>query len=236
MTSLDLSGNIITSFETLALLLQWSPNITKLNIANTGLTTVDLKDLLKEIPTIEWLNISDNNLGDSGLLILEDALKSKKQLKTLLMDRTLEKRTSARIKAMEALGGFLNSNECAITTFSIVGGQKSSLKGDLVPFVISLMANDTLTSLDISSNAGGNTLALATSKMLQNNNTLKYLALDDNGITLLGFQALRQALLQNNTLQCLAQPTLDVSATLTKEDKNSILEVLRDIERVTKIQ
>jgi hypothetical protein len=111
------------------------------------------------------------------------------------------------------------------------GGHLNHLKEDLVPFVLSLMANESLTHLDISRNEAGDNLAVALSKVLQTNNTLRRIDWDRNGITLVGFRAINYGLARNSCLTSMSHPNWDLTGCI-KAERAAVMEVLSDIEQV----
>ena len=79
MTSLDISGNKIVVKDSKHLdlfqFLKHSPKLVELNISGTNIPAEIIKSTLDECPNLERLDVSDNNMGDAGLLALIDALK-----------------------------------------------------------------------------------------------------------------------------------------------------------------
>src|SRR5690348_7958423 len=69
----------------------------------------NLSSLMPALSSVRHLNISDNDLGDQGLIQLEYILKNHPTLRELVLDRNFDKRTNLRLKAMESLAGkYLN--------------------------------------------------------------------------------------------------------------------------------
>ncbi len=73
------------------------------------------------------------------------------------------------------------------------------------------MTNQTLITLDISKNNSGNDLAIAITKIIHTNRTLKTISMDENGISHFGFQAIKHALERNNVLTSL-NSDVDIAA------------------------
>jgi Ran GTPase-activating protein (RanGAP) involved in mRNA processing and transport len=56
--------------------LKLCPKLTEINLSNTSIAPEIIKPTLDEMPKLEHLDISDNALGDAGLIALSDALSS----------------------------------------------------------------------------------------------------------------------------------------------------------------
>lgn len=81
----------------------------------------------------------------------------------------------------------------------------------LLPFLQRMQRNETLLDLVLTGHRLSDKLAVTVAEMLRCNTTLISLNIDDNRITLTGFQALEYAMHRNRTLQRFIFPTLDVS-------------------------
>mmetsp|Transcript_1510 Transcript_1510/g.1926 ORF Transcript_1510/g.1926 Transcript_1510/m.1926 type:complete len:785 (-) Transcript_1510:29-2383(-) len=81
----------------------------------------------------------------------------------------------------------------------------------LLPFIQRMQRNETLLELVMVGNRLADQLAVNLAEMLRCNTTLISLDVDDNKITLTGFQALEYAMQRNRTLQRFVYPTMDVS-------------------------
>ena len=46
---------------------------------------VYISQLLNVTPTLQWLNINDNDIGDEGMAIISEALQHNKSLGTLMV-------------------------------------------------------------------------------------------------------------------------------------------------------
>jgi len=173
------------------------------------------------------LDLSDNGLGDSGLIAVLESLRENKAVKRLILDRNFEKKSKTREKAIEELVKFFSNENCQIESLSIAGNPKSALRGDIVPFIFSLLLNRSLRSLDISGNATGNLLALSISKVLQMNDVLQTLLIDDNAINLHGFHLIKNGLARNTNLKFMPLPIY------FSEIKNEKIEIIfREIQQL----
>lgn len=115
--------------------IQNSSHLTELNIANSSLTAEILKQFTSAtVPYLRSLDVSDNDLGDLGIIALCDAISiryeifipvmGRREFKSLNIGRTFYKRTRDRPKAIQALVRFLNSSKCNIELLDISGNQK----------------------------------------------------------------------------------------------------------------
>jgi hypothetical protein len=132
------------------------------NVNALDLSDNDFRDEGKCI----WLTITNRKLG---IAVLAEGLCSCKGVNTLILDRNFTKGKSKnfsglfislkcnlmRLESIEGLSKMVNSVDCSISALSIAGGNKSQLKGELVPFILSLTQNTKLTSLDISGHSMG---------------------------------------------------------------------------------
>ncbi len=110
-------------------------------------------------PRLEWLDISENSLGDLGLVTLIPWLKNSRNFKHFIYEKNFDKSSKTRSKKkkknskkkkistgknVSIFAQYLASNECYIETLNICGSEKAPLKSDLIPFVLALMNNKSL--------------------------------------------------------------------------------------------
>jgi len=159
---------------------------------------------------------------------------SQSSITCLKMNRVFNRRTPARQNAMGLIAKALNT--VPIEEFEIMGDKKSNkgLKADLLDVVFGLLANKTLTKLDLSGNQAGDDLGVALGKVFQHNNTLSNLVWDNNEMGIVGFKALKLGLERNLSMQYLEGPIDDIFALKAKQEVNpeqlSIL--MKDIQKV----
>jgi len=234
ITSLDVSGNRVMIRDSkhldLVRFFQICPNIKKLDLSGTMLTPEIVGTFIEAVPKVECLDLSDNNLGESGLTATCDALKNHANLKDLIFDRNFDKLSKSRAKAIQSLSLLLNSENTKIEKFSIQGSQKSQLKADLLPLIFSLMTNKTLKSINLNANMAGNALGLALAKALQTNRTLEAIYWDENGVNLIGFNMFLIGLQKNPTLKEMPIPLNDVSDAM-KEKPTEMAKVVGQIQQ-----
>jgi Ran GTPase-activating protein (RanGAP) involved in mRNA processing and transport len=237
LVSLDVSGNKIITKDSKHLdflhFLKLSPNIKELNISASNIPPEIIKSTLDELPSLQHLDISDNSLGDAGLISLISALQDKKLIKHLILNNNFDKKSKLRPQAIASLIGLVNDENSSIETLHLANSSKlSSLKEDIMPFIFCLMTNKKLKELDICGNQIGNSLALAIGKVLQTNRTLESLIWDDNNITFQGFQMLHSGLLKNSVLKNMPLPLNDITAILKEKQIPFLLELLKNIQEI----
>lgn len=111
-----------------------------------------------------------------------------------------------------------------------MGSPKNFIKAEIMPLVFSLLTNKTIKVLDIRGNGIGNPLGLGLGKVLQANTSLEELYIDENSITLPGFQNIKIGLERNKTLLFFPTPLQDINAAL--KDNKAILDVINSIQQV----
>jgi len=236
ITTLDISGlkwimKDSKHLDTIKLL-QYLPNLSKLNISKSTIPTEIFNDIIMAVPKLRDLDISDCSLGDSGLMALVDSLKNNLSLSVLNISNNFEKPSKQRTESIRSLINYLNAQSCGVDTLHVTGSSRSQLKNDLVPLIFSMMANKTLKTLDVTGNQAGNTLALALSKMLQVNRTLESLTWDDNGTTIGGFLMFKQGLLKNKILRHMPLPSVDIHEYMNRAKDSDIEKITKDIQEI----
>ncbi|KAH3760774.1 myosin-I binding protein [Pelomyxa schiedti] len=190
-----------------------------------ALTTPDSK-----IMSLTSLNLSENDFGEDGIIHLCEVFSSHPALSHLSISKNFSKRTKVRGRMMTSLIQLIES-DCPLTSLELEGNARGPLRGDLVPFLFSLIPNKTLTHLNISGNGVGDACAAILGRVLQANNTLKSLQWDDNLTTTKGFQYFARGLASNATLSLAPQPALDVSKEIAQIQPNYqlLLDTLAEI-------
>jgi Ran GTPase-activating protein (RanGAP) involved in mRNA processing and transport len=162
-----------------------------LNISNNKLGPAGAKLLAgfsATMTNVATLVVSDNDFGDEGVYFMSDGLQKNKSLKSLSIGGNFTGNGGPkRDKTVETLIDLVSS-ECPLTSFSLKGNPRNSLKQDVVHFLYALGTNDSLVHLDLTNVGMGDRGAMALGKALQTNRTLKSVAIDGNGIRLPGLQ------------------------------------------------
>jgi len=94
------------------------------------------------------------------------------------------------------------------------------LKEDILPIIMELASNKTITELNISGHMVGNSLGMFLGKALTTNTTLKTILWDDNQTTLSGFMKVVNGLRTNATLTRMVTPSNDVSTAFQSNPKD----------------
>jgi Ran GTPase-activating protein (RanGAP) involved in mRNA processing and transport len=202
-----------------------------------------LASLAGELLNIETLDLTECDLTDEGVAYLAEGLQRNRCIRSLKIGRNFAppRSTSSkqlrqlRRQSVAAILALLDS-DCPIVALALEGDARSEnqLRGELSPLLLALGSNERLTSLDISGQGIGNSGAALLGKALQVNCALRRLWIDENHISLQGFQALALALSRNETLYYLPTPVLDISRSLqglSDSEQRKLLRAVSDIER-----
>ncbi|GAM27332.1 hypothetical protein SAMD00019534_105070 [Acytostelium subglobosum LB1] len=220
---LDFSGNKPSSSkETIVDLfsfLKQLPALTSINLARLYFSEHDLKQLFGPATSLikaANVDLSDNDLGDSGIIRLCEVMYPNTNLRHLAIDNNFKtSRSKLRVRAVEALCNLIEDN-VTIESLSIActSGTRG-LKNDLVPFVLLLLKNESLVKLDISGNGIGDSGAMALAKILWKNQTLKQIKIDGNDFSMDALKIIKQSMKRNNkSVTLLNMPLLDINAIL----------------------
>jgi Ran GTPase-activating protein (RanGAP) involved in mRNA processing and transport len=119
-------------------------------------------------------------------------------------------------------GGDADGAAAGLHALSVRGDATGRCAGaSLLPLLLSL-AGTTLRELDVRANALGDDGAAALARALQANASLRRLAFDNNGITLVGFRRLLDALERNFSLTDLTLPVIDGAAMMLKAQADAV--------------
>jgi hypothetical protein len=237
LSSLNISDTKVTpkTQDDITDFLKRSPLLQTLIMINVNVSPIQLNDILTTHSALKFLDISDTDFGDEGLLALSEFLFSRTEvapkLAELNMNRVFPKRTKDRAQAINSLANLLESRP--ISALRMRGGPKSQLKIDLVPLVFGLINNDKLVLLDVAGNQCGDGLPLAFAKILQHNHTLQTLYWDDNGTTMAGLRSFKIGLARNTSIRKMPLPVLDMAAILkTETDLQAVVTLSSEIQEI----
>jgi Ran GTPase-activating protein (RanGAP) involved in mRNA processing and transport len=232
---INVSGNNLSKdkgFDSLVAMLLQAANLTDLDLKNTSLDVAGLKSIFGPTGLKKLLHarVADNNLGDAGLIGVLEALEANPSVSALYLDNNLAKKSKQRGAAMDKLVQFFERPENKITHLSLAASRGKGLKGDVVPFVFSLMMNKTLKSLDVSGNGAGSPLALALGKMLSTNHALQEVRFDDNGLDVDGFRMILTGVERNGgSLVLMPLPLRDAHEALKATHGFADIETLHEL-------
>jgi Ran GTPase-activating protein (RanGAP) involved in mRNA processing and transport len=173
---------------TINLSLRLSRLPTSLNIK----ITEEITKALKVNKTLEVLNLSQNNLGESDMTYIADALETNTSIKSIVLSGN-----DADDAGFEAIAKALKVNN-TLTTVNLsdnpIGydGAKAIAKA--------LKVNNTLTTIDLSANMIGDKGAGVIAEGIKVNKTLTYIDLSYNRIGDDGAKAIAEAIKVNKTL------------------------------------
>jgi len=233
---LDLSHTSISVDLLEKVLVSINPNLSlSLVLSDNSLGTNGGKMIGKigyKLNNIYAIDLSDNDLGDDGIIDLCHGLQNNNSIQRLNISRNL-KGGKNKQRAIEEIIK-LTSSECAVEAL-ILTGKSHPLKHDIIPLISALGANTTITELDISGHQMGNTGAIALAKSLQLNTTISRLLWDENLTGLIGFKNIKSALKINNSLRYMPIPIYDIGDVLQQQsnetEQKKLQSTLAKIER-----
>ncbi|KAN0023780.1 hypothetical protein ACTFIV_008167 [Dictyostelium citrinum] len=241
--TLDFSGNKSTTtkegvIDILSFFKQM-PQLQSVNLSRIQTTPDDLKLLFSPATSLlkcSSVDLSENDLGDSGIIKLCEIMYPNSNLHHLSIDGNFKTRTKLRARAIEALINLIDDNTSIESLSMASGSGKYQLKNDLMPLLLSLLKNQSLVKLDISGNGIGDSGALAVSKILWKNQTLKSLKCDGNDFSYTALKMIKSSIRRNEkSLTILPLPLSDIS-TILKNDNNGSLSHEKIIKTIQDIQ
>jgi len=227
---LDFSGNKPLPKEgwidVLGFLKQMSHLIT-INLSKTQVSQDDLKLLFSPATSLlkcPNVDLSENDLGDQGIIKLCEIMYPNSNLRHLSIDGNFKTRSKFRVRAIDALINLVDDN-CAVESLSIAAGSsKYQLKSDLMPLLLSLMKNQSLIKLDITGNGIGDQGALVLSKVLWKNQTLKSLKCDGNDFSWTSLKMMKNGIKRNDKSVTFFPLPLSDIATILKNDNATLMQ------------
>eukprot|EP01129_Flabellula_baltica_P009207 TRINITY_DN3727_c0_g1_i4.p1 TRINITY_DN3727_c0_g1~~TRINITY_DN3727_c0_g1_i4.p1 ORF type:complete len:986 (+),score=179.39 TRINITY_DN3727_c0_g1_i4:251-3208(+) len=234
ITTIDLSQNRIPSKQMVDLkdFLLHLPQLTDINLADTGVDIEVLQKLISSNKNIQKLNISDNDIFDEDFIVLCDFFKTRIEdsLQELNMSRCLVKKSKVIHEALEALTDFLRV--VPITTFIFAGGNKCILRNELLQFVFGFAHNKYVQNLDISGHSAGDELSDILRRVLHQNKSLRKINWDENNISLNGLKILKIGMERNKYIEELPFPMTTVSTLMKSENTIEVIDIMRELEQI----
>ncbi|EFA81048.1 RasGTPase-activating protein [Heterostelium album PN500] len=202
--------------------------LTQFNIGENQLTRTVITDLISSsaIHSIRVLDLTENKkISDGGIKELGRALYGNQSIVKLVLDGSFSGSAGAqRSKAVLALSNFLQSSH-TIEVLKMRGGpdRDQQLQGCIIPLLLSLGSVQSLKKLDISHHMIDNSGAIALSKAIYQNRSIRTLLIDNNNIGALGYANIKNSLKQNYIIKEMPIPISDLSI-IYKFDGTSNLE------------
>eukprot|EP01112_Ceratiomyxa_fruticulosa_P011227 TRINITY_DN3034_c0_g2_i6.p1 TRINITY_DN3034_c0_g2~~TRINITY_DN3034_c0_g2_i6.p1 ORF type:complete len:651 (+),score=123.56 TRINITY_DN3034_c0_g2_i6:2211-4163(+) len=249
---LDLSGNPFGKGEGMvdlvSFLLGLCPNVTDLDLSECTIPTSlpGFTSLFEAAPNLVRLNISDNDLGEDGIVNLVEVLSPLganppgilPRLRHLNISNNMPSNPNPLIvkprsylNAVKALVHLISAETypvCPIDSLHVRGGSKDRLKIELLPLITALLNNNTLTDLDIRGHRVGDELAVNLGRVLSGNRTLKILYWDENNTTLMGLENFSMGLRRNLTLERMPIPVLDIADYLKLPENTQGMQLFKE--------
>lgn len=187
----------------------------RISIANNSFSdSVNvLYQFLPKIKALSHLDLSNTDLGDDGIFHVAEALALNTALRSLNVSGCFHPDKRPRQDAIHAIEKLVNS-DCPLEELYIAGGQKTGQQiGKYLPQLLqAFRSNKKITVLDVSGHAAGPRGALALSKLLTVNKTLREVRIDQNNIGLNGLSVIAQSLKAGSSLVSFPLPIIDIAA------------------------
>ncbi|KAM8984697.1 capping protein, Arp2/3 and myosin-I linker protein 2 isoform 2-T2 [Ara ararauna] len=167
-----------------------------------------IQDLIPVISSISDLDLSDNGF-DPDMVTLVLSIGRSKSIKHVSLGKNFNiKSKEGLLDVLHRIVQLTQEDDCPLQSLSVA---ESRLKLGTNVLLSALGSNTSLTALDISGNAMGDTGAKMLAKALQINTKLRTVVWDKNNTTAHGLLEVAQALERNYTLKCMPLPMSDVA-------------------------
>uniref|UniRef100_A0A669QQ32 Capping protein regulator and myosin 1 linker 2 n=1 Tax=Phasianus colchicus TaxID=9054 RepID=A0A669QQ32_PHACC len=167
-----------------------------------------IQDLIPDATAISDLDLSDNGF-DSDMVTLVLSIGRSKSIRHVSLGKNFNiKSKDGLVDVLHRIVQLTQEDDCPLQSLSVA---ESRLKLGTNVLLSALGSNTSLTTLDISGNAMGDTGAKMLAKALQINTKLRTVVWDRNNTTALGLLEVAQALERNYTLKSMPLPMNDVA-------------------------
>uniref|UniRef100_A0A8C2THI2 Capping protein regulator and myosin 1 linker 2 n=1 Tax=Coturnix japonica TaxID=93934 RepID=A0A8C2THI2_COTJA len=167
-----------------------------------------IQDLIPDAGAISDLDLSDNGF-DSDMVTLVLSIGRSKSIRHVSLGKNFNiKSKDGLVDVLHRIVQLTQEDDCPLQSLSVA---ESRLKLGTNVLLSALGSNTSLTMLDISGNAMGDTGAKMLAKALQINTKLRTVVWDRNNTTALGLLEVAQALERNYTLKSMPLPMSDVA-------------------------
>uniref|UniRef100_F6QED6 Capping protein regulator and myosin 1 linker 2 n=1 Tax=Monodelphis domestica TaxID=13616 RepID=F6QED6_MONDO len=165
-----------------------------------------IQDLIFDISSVKALDLSDNGF-DTDMVTLVLAIGRSKSIRHVALGKNFNIKESLG-DVLHRIVQLTQDDDCPLQSLSVA---ESKLKLGTSVLLNALGSNPSLTSLDISGNAMGDTGAKMLAKALQINTQLRTVIWDRNNTTAQGFLDVAHALEGNHTLKNMPLPLSDLT-------------------------
>ncbi|NWI14269.1 CARL2 protein, partial [Crypturellus soui] len=166
-----------------------------------------IQDLISDANSVSDLDLSDNGF-DSDMVTLVLSIGRSKSIRHVSLGKNFNiKSKDGLVDVLHRIVQITQEDDCALQSLSVA---ESRLKLGTNVLLSALGSNTSLTALDISGNAMGDTGAKMLAKALQINTKLRTVVWDRNNTTGHGLLEVAQALERNYTLKSMPLPMSDV--------------------------
>ncbi|KAN0050947.1 hypothetical protein ACTA71_004253 [Dictyostelium dimigraforme] len=191
---------------------------------------------IKSSSNIAHLNLANNSFRKKGITFIVQALEENSTL--LSIDLSQNFKSSSKAEPIVDHIARTVHHHVSIRKLILAGSVSKGfyLGKELLPLVKSLTNDCKLVELDISGNNMGDDICRELFESLKKNTCLKTLHLDNNGLGLAGFQAMKRTFTTNRTLIDIPVPTADITKILNSNSKDKkqindkIGEILADVQ------
>ncbi|NWI66667.1 CARL2 protein, partial [Todus mexicanus] len=167
-----------------------------------------IQDLIPDASSISHLDLSDNGF-DPDMVTLVLSIGRSKSIRHVSLGKNFNiKSREGLLDVLHRIVQLTQEDDCPLQSLSVA---ESRLKLGTNVLLSALGSNTSLTALDISGNAMGDTGAKMLAKALQINTKLRTLVWDRNNTTAHGLLEVAQALERNYTLKAMPLPMSDVA-------------------------
>ncbi|XP_062477151.1 capping protein, Arp2/3 and myosin-I linker protein 2 isoform X1 [Pezoporus occidentalis] len=167
-----------------------------------------IQDLIPVASSISDLDLSDNGF-DPDMVTLVLSIGRSKSIRHVSLGKNFNiKSKEGLLDVLHRIVQLTQEDDCPLQSLSVA---ESRLKLGTNVLLSALGSNTSLTALDISGNAMGDTGAKMLAKALQINTKLRTVVWDRNNTTAHGLLEVAQALERNYTLKCMPLPMSDMA-------------------------
>ncbi|XP_029464701.1 capping protein, Arp2/3 and myosin-I linker protein 2 [Rhinatrema bivittatum] len=167
-----------------------------------------IQDLIFDVSAVSSLDLSENGF-DSDMVTLVLSIGRSKSIQHVALGKNFNIKSKASLAdVLHRIVQIVQDEDCPLQSLSV---SESRLKSGTTVLLNALGSNTSLTKIDISGNAMGDTGAKMLAKALQINTKLSTIIWDRNNTTANGFLDVAHSLERNYTLKSMPLPVSDVA-------------------------